>query len=416
MKKYKIYGGVKLKGQIKISGAKNSALKIISAALLASTPSVIKNVPDILDIRRLLEIISKLGVKLSFSNNTLKIDPSSINSYCLDTKLTRQLRGSIVLAGPLLSKFGKVVFSQPGGCYIGIRSINDHLDVFSQFGIKIKNTKDNYELSGIPKPCQVVLPKMSVSATENAIMSSVLSSGVSNIHVAAAEPEIADLAHFLNKMGAKISGAGTHDIQITGVKSLKGTEYFIMPDRIEAGTYLCAAIATNSSLKIGPVVSDHLSIVIKKLRDAGAKFTINNGIISTYESKNIIANNIDTRTYPGFPTDLQSVYTVLMTQAIGKTRIFETLFESRFGYIDEIKKMSAKVSIKSPHIIVINGPVKLKGANISSSDIRGGAALVIAGLIASGTTTIDNVEQIERGYDSMVEKLNKVGARIEIIE
>lgn len=420
MSKFKIYGDQKLEGEIRISGAKNSALKLIPAAILADSPSIINNIPDISDIHRLIDISKSIGTNIVFEKNKININPIGINSTKPDEKLIKKLRGSIVIIGPLLAKFGHAIFSEPGGCLIGSRPIDDHLDVFSQLGVKIEKKDNFYHLTGKPKAGHIVLNKISVTATENAIMASVFSPGVTKISVAAAEPEIADLANYLNKMGADIKGAGTHDIVINGVKKLEGTEYNVIPDRIESLTYLIAGIATNSKLKIGPVISDHMNLVIKKLKMAGANIEIrkenDKEYLFTKPYESLIAQNIDTRTYPGFPTDIQSPYAVLMTQALGECEIFETLFEGRFLYIDELKLMGANIEVLSPHIITIKGKTRLKGTNIYSRDIRGGAALVIAGLIASGTTTISNVEFIDRGYEKMDQKLNSVGAKIERIE
>ncbi|MFA4996281.1 MAG: UDP-N-acetylglucosamine 1-carboxyvinyltransferase [Patescibacteria group bacterium] len=417
MANFKIEGRGKLKGTIKISGAKNAALKILPAAILANSTSIINNVPEIADIHKLEDILSSIGTKITHDGNTVTIDPTKINSYKPDSKLIKKLRGSIVVIGPLLAKFGKAVFSEPGGCLIGARSIEEHLDVFAQMGVKITKKDCEYHLKGKPKAGEIILNKMSVTATENAIMSAVLAKGITQIHVAAAEPEIEDLANYLNKMGAKITGAGTHDITIQGVSKLEGKEHEVLPDRIEAGTYLMAAVATNSEVKIGPLIPKHLSIVLKKLETAGAKFDLiienNKSYIKTKTHGELTATDIDTRTYPGFPTDLQSPYAVLMTQAKGKSQIFETLFEGRFLYIDELKVLGAKIDVLSPHIIQISGVTNLKGTRISSRDIRGGAALVIAALIADGTTTITDVHYIDRGYEQMDQKLIGAGVNIE---
>lgn len=416
MAKYIIEGQVSLHGEIVISGAKNAALKILSAAILADTPSIIENVPRILDIEKLENIIRDLGAKVEVNGNTVTVDPKNINTTELNENLTKKLRGSIVLAGPMLAKFGEVTFFQPGGCLIGARAIDDHLDIFNQMGVALQEKNGKFTLKGKPQACNVILGKMSVTATENAIMAAVLSDGITKIDVAAAEPEIADLILFLNKMGAKITGAGSHTIIVKGVRKLRGTKHRVIPDRIEAGTYLMAAIATNSAVKIVDVIPEHLSIVLKKLRQAGAKFEsyIENKkwVIATERHDSLVGVDIDTRTYPGFPTDLQSVYAVLATQTNGPTRIFETLFESRFGYIQEIKKMGANINIESPHIIYVYGQTPLNATAIESSDIRGGAALVLAALIANGKTTITGIELIERGYEDMAQKLTNAGAKI----
>ena len=420
MAKFEIEGGQKLHGTIIISGAKNAALKILPASILADTPSEISNIPEISDIFTTIDILRSIGAKIEIENHTAIIETSGVKTHKPNADLIKHLRGSIVLIGPLLAKFGHAEFSQPGGCLIGARPIDDHLDVFRQMGVKISLENDKYILTGKPKAGDIVLSKLSVTATENAIMATVLSPGTTRIHVAAAEPEIADLADFLNKMGAKISGAGTHDITIEGVSRLRGTKHDIVPDRIEAGTYLMAAVATNSEIKIGPVMPDHLNIVIKKLQTAGAKIEIiekeGQKYLQTYKHKGLKAESIDTRTYPGFPTDLQSPFVTLMTQAEGTSQIFETLFEGRFLYLEELTTMGAKAEIISQHIINITGETSLEGKEIFSRDLRGGAALVIAGLVAKGKTIINGLGFIDRGYEDMDGKLRSVGAKIRRIE
>ena len=420
MSKFCINGGKELRGEINISGAKNSALKILTAAILSKEESIISNVPDIIDIRSMIQIIESIGAKVSFYNNVLTIDPSTVESHSPNETFTNKLRGSIVLVGPLLARFGKAKISKPGGCLIGARPIDDHIDVFAQLNVKTIEKAGKYVFTGKPKANKVVLSKLSVTATENAIMASVLSPGTTSIFVAAAEPEIVDLANFLNKMGAKIKGAGTHEITVTGVKKLSGVKYDIMPDRLEAATYLMFAIATNSALTIGPVVQNHMSIILKKLLEAGGKFEIikkgNAEYIKTFKRGSLTPVSIDTRTYPGFSTDMQSPYVTLMTQASGESQVFETLFEGRFLYVDELKLMGAKIEFLSPHLIKINGPTALKPGVIVSRDLRGGAALVMAGLIAKGTTTIESTEYIDRGYEAMDKKLMRAGAEIERIE
>jgi len=420
MSSFKISGGQKLTGIISVGGAKNAALKILPAAILANSPSVIHNVPKILDIEKMVDILRSIGAKIEFEGNTIKIDPVGVNSSHPDEKLIKKLRGSIVLVGALLSKFGQAVFSEPGGCLIGARPIDDHLDVFAQLNVASNYEDNRYYFSGKPIAGEIVLKAMSVTATENAILASVLSSGITKIHVAAAEPEIADLAEYLNKMGANIEGAGTHDITVKGVSSLRGVEHTVLPDRIEAGTYVIAAIASNSDLEIGPIIPEHLSLVLKKLKDVGGKIEVieKDGCkyFKTLRHEGLMAQNIDTRPYPGFPTDLQSPYAILMTQAKGQARIFETIFEGRFRYLEELTVMRADIDILNPHEFVINGPTKLRGTDITSRDIRGGAALVIAALIADGETQIDGIELIDRGYEQIDEKLRKIGAKIERID
>jgi UDP-N-acetylglucosamine 1-carboxyvinyltransferase len=418
--KFKVQGGKKLKGEVIIKGAKNAALKIIPASILASSPCVIKNVPKISDIDKLIEILVSIGVRASFKNGEVRIDASAVNSSHPDEKAVKKLRGSIVLMGPLLARFGEAEFSQPGGCLIGARPIDDHLDVFRQLGVKIEYREEKFYLSGKPKSGHIVLKKMSVTATENAIMASVLSEGKTSIHAAAAEPEIKDLAIFLNKMGAKITGAGTHEIEIEGVDKLNGVEHEVLPDRIEAGTYVIAGLITNSEIVVGPVISHHSDVFFKKLQDSGARLEIINRegkeYVKIFEHGELTPQDIDPRPYPGFPTDLQPQYAVLMTQAQGRTEIFDTLFDGRFRYLEELRLMKAKTEVLNPNRIVIEGPTALKGAEVTSLDIRGGAAVVLASLIAEGETTINNVEFIDRGYENLDGKLRNLGAEIDRIE
>ncbi|OGD65933.1 UDP-N-acetylglucosamine 1-carboxyvinyltransferase [Candidatus Berkelbacteria bacterium RIFOXYA2_FULL_43_10] len=416
MSVYKIIGGEHLHGSVKISGAKNAALKIIAASIMADSPSTIHDVPRILDIIKLEEIIEQAGAKINVDGNTVVIDPSSINTTKLDHDLVKQLRGSIVLAGPMLSRFHQVEFAQPGGCLIGARPIDTHLHLFSQFGIKLVEGGDSYTLKGKPVSGDITLNELSVTATENAIMASVLSPGTTTIYAGACEPEIENLIDFLNNMGAKIKTYFGHKIEIEGVEKLHGTEHRIIPDRIEAGTYILAALATNSEIEVTNINPEHLKHVLNRIKNSGADISVSANSLSTKKHSGLKSVDIDTRTYPGFPTDLQSQYAVFSATTTGSTRIFETIFESRFGYIEEIKKMGADISVESPHIVYVHGPVTLQGTEIDALDIRGGAALVMAGLIANGTTTINGAELIKRGYEDMAGKLQKLGANIEEID
>lgn len=415
--KFTITGGYSLSGEVAIKGAKNAALKIIPATLLASSPCVITNVPRITDIEKLLEILTGLGARVEREGNIVRIDPTGVSSSHLDEHLCKKLRGSIVLIGPLLARFGSAIFSQPGGCLIGSRPIDDHLDVFKQMGVFIEYKDEKFYLNGKPKAAHVVLKKMSVTATENALMAAVFSSGTTHIHVAAAEPEIEDLAAFLNAMGARISGAGTHSITVDGVSSLRGVEHEVLPDRIEAGTYLIAGVLTNSQITVGPVRLCHSDLFLKKLADAGARFSMSEregaSYITTHHHDELVPQDIDPRPYPGFATDLQPQYAVLMTQANGKTEVFDTMFEGRFKYLEELKLMKARVEIQNPNRAIIEGPTKLKGAHVSSLDIRGGVAVVLAGLIAQGETVVDTIDYIDRGYEDLDGKLRALGAKIE---
>jgi len=414
--RFRIHGPAHLKGEVRVGGAKNAALKILPACLLASSPCTIHNVPDISDIRTLLDIMRSMGVVAEFENGTVYVDASRVSSPHPEAHLVKRLRGSIVLIGPLLACFGEASLSQPGGCLIGARPIDDHIDVFEQMGVSVDRRENAYVFYGKPKAGHVVLGKMSVTATENALMAAVFSKGVTTIHAAAAEPEIGDLVDMLNAMGARVEGAGTHEIRVQGVERLSGVVHSVVPDRIEAGTYLIAGILTNSSITVGPIIPHQNDLFLKKLRDAGANFEISQEgeewFVRTARHQELIAQDIDPRPYPGFPTDLQPQYAVLMTQARGRAEIFDTLFNGRFRYVEELRLMKADMEIINPNRVAIKGPSILKGAEISSLDIRGGAAVVLAGLVAEGETVIHNIEFVDRGYEHIDERLKALGADI----
>jgi UDP-N-acetylglucosamine 1-carboxyvinyltransferase len=423
MAKFKITGGKSLSGEIAVKGAKNAALKMIAAALIAKGNSTIRNVPDILDIQKMIKLVEGLGAMVTFKEGVLQIDTSNINSSTPNPNLVRHFRGSIVLIGPLLGRFGKLTIAQPGGCLIGARPVDTHLNALGQLGVKYKVDDDNYHIfSGDDNGGEftVVLDQMSVTATENIIMSSVIGKKTVHLRVAACEPEIGELIDFLNKMGAKISGRDTHFLTITGVESLAPIDYTVIPDRIEAATFAIIGILTKGTITIKDIIPEHLDIFFEKLRAANANFELKhkeNGLADLIikRSTHLKSVNIDTRTYPGFPTDLQSPFAVLLTQAEGVAQIFETLYEGRFNYLKELASMGASVSIQSPHIFLISGPTPLYGKEIKSLDIRGGAAVLIAALIANGTSTIDNIELIDRGYEQIDQRLNQLGASIERI-
>lgn len=427
MAKFKIIGGKKLHGEFVVSGAKNAALKMIAASIMISGQSKFHNVPRILDIFRMIEIIKGLGAKVKFEKNTLTIDASGVNSFSPDENHVKKLRGSVVIIGPLISLFGKANFSEPGGCLIGSRPIDFHLKAFTDFGVKIKSDKKNskYYLEATDKyksgDKTIVLEELSVTTTENVMMAAVLRQGKTKIEIAACEPEISDLANFLNQAGAKISGIGTHTIEIEGVKKLKPVEYTIIPDRIEAGTIAIAAAITGGEVTIKNIIPNHLLLVLNKFRLAKVDFQIihTKGIYSDLvikQKSKLCAVSIDTRPYPGFPTDLQSPFAVMMTQSKGQSRIFETLFSARFDYVKWLIEMGAKIQIESPHIIDVVGPTKLIAKNIVCTDLRGGAALVLAALCAKGETIIDQIEYIDRGYENFDQRLKHLGADIERIK
>jgi UDP-N-acetylglucosamine 1-carboxyvinyltransferase len=323
--------------------------------------------------------------------------------------------------GPLLSRFGQAEISQPGGCLIGARPIDTHLKAFEQLGYESRLRGEIYIFNKITKTSNqetIILEELSVTATENAIMASVLGEKTTNIRVAAVEPEIGELIEFLNKMGAKISGKDTHFLTIEGVKELKAVEFRVIPDRIETGTLAILGILSKGEIVLKNIIPAHLDIFFKKLKNANARFQLlpkADGFadLQIKRTSSLKSVNIDTRTYPGFPTDLQSPFAVLLTQSEGIGQIFETIFEGRFNYLKELASMGASVNIQNPHLFVISGPTPLYGKEIKSLDIRGGAAVLIAAMIAQGTSIIDNIELIDRGYEKLDERLNRLGAKIE---
>ncbi len=420
MSKFIIHGGKKLNGSVKISGAKNAALKMLAATILTKKICQISNVPQILDIRVMIKILESIGAKISWiSKNTLLIDPSKINSYKPDPDLVGKLRASVVLAGPLLGRFKRAVISQPGGCVIGARPVYIHWKAFQKMGIKVE-IKNNLVYLEAPKNIRnqtVILDQMSVTGTENILMFAASTNAKIQIHMAAAEPEIQNLAHMLKKMGAKISGAGTHEISIKGKSILSGATISVIPDRIEAGTFILAGAITRGNMLIKRIIPQHMEMFFNKLEAAGVNFRLLHRKGQFTDVKimpyaNLHPIKVDTRTYPGFPTDLQAPISVLLTQCPKTSKIFESLYENRLQYLSELKKMGASINILDTHTAEITGPTKLHGAKITSFDLRAGATLILAGLIANGVTEIDNIETIDRGYENIEKKLQKLGANI----
>jgi len=415
MSRFIIEGGRPLTGTIQVSGAKNAALPILASTLLTNEICSINNMPDIQDIRTLLDILSSLGAKVSeFSNNKVTIDNAQVDGRDPDFIQVKKIRASVLILGPLLAKFKKIKVTHPGGCHIGARPIDVHLRAFEALGAKVTNDEQFYyiqadELIG----SKIVLDEMSVTGTENAIMAAVLAKGKTEIHLAAAEPEIVNLIESLNAMGAKISGAGSHILHIEGVDKLHGANLQVIPDRLEAGTFAVAAAVAHGDLLIKGYMHDHLNIFTKKLRDANVKFKlIDNDKIHISRTTNIKPVNIRTDIYPGFPTDLQAPFAVLMTQAQGVSKIFETMYDGRLNYLKELIKMGATANILDPHRAIISGPTVLYGKEIDSLDIRAGATLILAALIANGKSTINRVELIDRGYENIDKKLSALGVKI----
>jgi len=415
MSSYIIEGGHKLEGTVKISGSKNAALPILAATVLNVGKTTLYNVPNIQDTQMMFKILETLGGKVEKKNNKIIIDTSKINKFEISEELMHKMRSSVILAGALLGRYKKAIFSYPGGCDIGSRPIDLHLRSFEKLGINIVQNYGNIICNAEKiKGEKIDLDFPSVGATENAILASVLAEGITTITNAAREPEIIDLQNFLNKMGAKIIGAGTNEIQITGVKKLKDISYNIMPDRIETGTFLCLAVATKGNLILENTNAEHITPVITKLQEAECKIEIEKNKIKINSNKKIKALDIKTMPYPGFPTDMQSVFSAMLTTAKGTSIIVENIFENRFKYTQELNKMGAKITVEGKSAI-IRGVRKIYGANVKATDLRGGAALVLAGLSAKGITKVENIEYILRGYENFDKKLRNINANIQMI-
>lgn len=415
MPQFIVHGGNQLHGTIKVSGSKNAALPIMCSALLIREKVILENVPDIEDIHAMAKILGNFGAKIKFENNILEIDAGDIRNNHTPDELVKKMRASILVLGPLLQRIGEVKMAFPGGCVLGKRSVYAHTHAFQQLGCKILDAERGLHLKATKlRGAKIVLPELSVTATENAIAASVLAEGSTEIRLAACEPHVQDLCLFLRKMGAKISGIGTNILKIKGVKSLKGGKYKITGDYLEAGTFAIAAVATRSQLTIQGINTDHLDSFWQKLEEIGGKFKLNKSSVTIYPSTGLHATKmLRTAVYPSFPTDLQAPFTVLLTQAHGVSKVFETLFEGRLNYLFELEKMGAHIELLNPHQALIIGPSKLRSLPISSWDIRAGAAMVIAALIADGKTEISNIAYIDRGYEKLDEKLRSIGARVE---
>lgn len=416
MASYIIKGGEKLEGIVKISGSKNAALPILAATVLNVGKTTLYNVPNIQDTQMMFKILETLGGKVEKKNNKIIIDTSKINKFEIPEELMHKMRSSVILAGALLGRYKKAIFSYPGGCDIGSRPIDLHLRSFEKLGINVVQNYGNIICDAEKiKGEKIDLDFPSVGATENAILASVLAEGTTTITNAAREPEIIDLQNFLNKMGAKIIGAGTNEIRITGVKKLKDISYNIMPDRIETGTFLCLAVATKGNLILENTNAEHITPVITKLQEAECKIEIEKNKIKINSNKKIKALDIKTMPYPGFPTDMQSVFSAMLTTAKGTSIIVENIFENRFKYTQELNKMGAKITVEGKSAI-IRGVRKIYGANVKATDLRGGAALVLAGLSAKGITKVENIEYILRGYENFDKKLRNINADIQMID
>lgn len=419
MEKLIVKGGNRLVGAVKTSGAKNAVLPIIAASILGTTPSHLDEVPMLEDVHTISEVLKCLGlaVKCSPEKNVLDIDSTEITSYEAPYELVRTMRASFLVMGPLLARIGKARISMPGGCAIGARPIDIHLKGFEALGVKIEQGHGYIEASAPEglKGTSIYFDFPSVGATENIMMAASLAEGTTILENAAEEPEIVDLANYLNKMGAKIRGAGTDTIRIEGVDKLHGADYTIIPDRIEAGTYMIAAAMTGGDIVVENVLPEHQKPLIAKLREAGAVVEEDIDKVRVIGKNQLKAVSIKTLPYPGFPTDMQAQMMAMMVIAEGRSKVTETVFENRFMHVVELNRMGAQISTEG-RSAVIDGPCKLTGCDVRATDLRAGAAMILAGLVAEGTTRIGDLHHIDRGYENIVAKLKKLGADIERVD
>lgn len=419
MEKLIVKGGNRLVGAVKTSGAKNAVLPIIAASILGTTPSHLDEVPMLEDVHTISEVLKCLGlaVECSPEKNVLDIDSTEITSYEAPYELVRTMRASFLVMGPLLARIGKARISMPGGCAIGARPIDIHLKGFEALGVKIEQGHGYIEASAPEglKGTSIYFDFPSVGATENIMMAASLSEGTTILENAAEEPEIVDLANYLNKMGAKIRGAGTDTIRIEGVEKLHGADYTIIPDRIEAGTYMIAAAMTGGDIVVENVLPEHQKPLIAKLREAGAVVEEDIDKVRVIGKNPLKAVSIKTLPYPGFPTDMQAQMMAMMVIAEGRSKVTETVFENRFMHVVELNRMGAQISTEG-RSAVIDGPCKLTGCDVRATDLRAGAAMILAGLVAEGTTRIGDLHHIDRGYENIVAKLKNLGADIERVD
>ena len=418
MKKIVINGGRPLKGEVSISGAKNSVVALIPATILADDIVTLDGVPDISDVASLIEIMTIMGAKIERKEDSLIIDPRGVKNMPMPFGKINSLRASYYFYGSLLGRYGQATVGLPGGCDLGPRPIDLHLKAFEAMGAAMTMDGSSMKLATNGKPLQganIYMDTVSVGATINTILAAVKAEGRTVIENAAREPEIIDVVTLLNNMGAHIRGAGTDIIIIDGVPHLHGTRHQVIPDRIEAGTYIALAAAIGEGIQINNVLYEHLESYIAKLEEMGVRMTISEDSIFVEKQTGLKAIQIKTSPYPGFATDLQQPITPLLLTAAGRGRIVDTIYEKRVNHVPELAKMGATISTLNDHIIY-EGPNQLTGSSVKATDLRAGAALVIAGLMASGTTEITNVEYILRGYSDIIHKLTQLGADIQLVE
>mgnify|MGYP001355720477 CR=1 FL=1 len=418
MERFVVEGGGGLYGEVEVSGAKNLALKLMAASLLAAGRTVLHNVPHIRDVETMRAVLDELGAPSEFYGSTLEIYGGSITSYTAPYELVRQMRASLVVLGPLVSRFGQAEVSAPGGCNLGLRKFNFHLDGLRRLGADIELDHGFIKASaphGL-RGAEVFFDYPSVTATENIMMAAVLASGTTIVENGAREPEVVELARFLNAMGARIRGAGTGRIVIEGVEELHPVEFAVMPDRIESGTFVMAAAAAGGDVNVKNAVPEHLKMELEKLREMGAELDFEPGKpgvrVRVEEPAELSSVDISTLPFPGFATDHQAQMMVLLTQVSGVGIITENIFENRFQVAEELNRMGAGIDLFGGHRALVRGPKRLSGTVVQAPELRGGAALVMAGLVASGTTVVEGAHHILRGYERLDEKLSSLGASV----
>lgn len=412
-----ISGGNRLQGTVKIDGAKNSSLSIMAATLLTKDVCILRNVPHLTDVETMADVIRKLGVNVKWKeDNNLYVDSDNFNNYEAPYELVKMMRASILVMGPLLARLKRAKISLPGGCAIGARPVDYHLKGFEALGAQVEVEKGYIEAKvNTLKGNEVYLDFPSLGATENIMMAASLAEGITTIENAAKDPEVVELGHFLNKMGAKIKGLGTDLITIKGVKELHGIDYAIIPDRIEAGTYMIAAAITGGDVLIEKSDPLLLKPLVVKLEEAGVRIDLEKDLIKVVGPERVKAVDIKTLPFPGFPTDMQPQFMALACIAKGTSVITETVFEKRFAHIGDLIRMGADIKVEG-HSAIIKGVKKLSAAPVMASDLRGGAALVLAGLVAEGTTELSRIYHLDRGYVKLKEKLNSLGANIKRVK
>jgi UDP-N-acetylglucosamine 1-carboxyvinyltransferase len=413
MSKFVIHGGKKLSGEISVNGAKNAALKIMAASLLSDERVVINNVPNIEEVNRLAELMQTIGTKVTRDGKKLTMETPAVTTTDLDVELVKKVRVSVLLAGPLLARAGQVKMPHPGGCAIGQRPIDLFLEGFKKFGATIKETPEYYlvkakKLHGMT----YVFPLISVTVTESLMMTACLAHGTTILKNAACEPEIPALAEYLNRCGARITGAGTHTIVIEGVDKLRGDIFEVMPDRIEAASFAILGALAGEDVKVVNIIPEHLDALWTTFDRMGVDYQLGENYVQVFGGKKLKAVDVRTHEYPGFATDALPPLVVLLTQAEGLSLIHETIFEGRLFYTDMLKQMGANVVMCDPHRVIVQGPTPLYGRKVTSPDLRAGFAMILAALVADGESEIDNIYQIDRGYENIEKRLKKIGANI----